>query len=112
MTSSASTHIASPSDVRRRSTRIASPTAVSPVIEASRIRTPRPRKLSSNGCTYRARTPASDLVWTLVFAGEGEQTVIDEAQGARPDASSKPLFCLPMMKTRLPAYVAASRVSA
>jgi len=43
------------------------------------------------------------LVWTLVFAGDGEQTVIEDAQGERPVASSKPLFCLPMMNTRRPA---------
>ncbi len=48
----------------------------------------------------------------LVFAGDGEQTVIAEAHGARPEASSNPEFCLPMMNTRRPAYEAASRVSA
>ena len=48
----------------------------------------------------------------LVLAGDGEQTVIDDAHEASPVASSKPLFCLPMMNTRLPAYDEASRVSA
>ncbi len=112
MTSSASTAIGSPVSVRLSCTRNASPACSIASIEASRIDTPRPRKLSSNGWTYRARTPTSDFVWTEVFAGDGEHTVIDEAQAARPDASSKPEFCLPMMKIRRPAYVGASRVSA
>ena len=34
------------------------------------------------------------------------------AHGSRPVASSKPEFCLPMMKTRRPAYVSAGRTSA
>ena len=51
MTSSASTLIGSPLSVRLSWTRYPSPTCSIESIEASRIETPRPRKLSSNGCT-------------------------------------------------------------
>ena len=112
ITSSTSTLIASPLSVRLRLTRKPSPTGSMPSVEASRMDTPSPRKLSSNGCTYRARTPTSDLVWTDVFAGDGDDTVIFDAHDDRPDASSNPEFCLPMMNSRLPAYDAASRVCA
>jgi hypothetical protein len=37
---------------------------------------------------------------TESFAGDGEARKMRLAQGRRPDASSKPEFCLPMMKTR------------
>jgi hypothetical protein len=46
------------------------------------------------------------------LAGDGEARVIRLAHWRRPDASSKPEFCLPMMNRRLPAYDAASRVAA
>ena len=46
------------------------------------------------------------------FAGEGDAMMIRLAHWSSPEASSKPLFCLPMMNSRLSAYVAAGRVSA
>jgi hypothetical protein len=46
------------------------------------------------------------------LAGDGDDRAIRLAHWSRPDASSNPEFCLPMMNSRLPAYVSASRVSA
>ena len=46
------------------------------------------------------------------FAGLGEASTIRRAQDRRPEASSNPEFCLPMMNTRRSAYVSAARVSA
>ena len=41
------------------------------------------------------------------FAGDGDARTIRRAHWSSPDASSNPEFCLPMMKTRLSAYVSA-----
>jgi hypothetical protein len=44
-------------------------------------------------------------VFTDSFVGDGEARTICRAHGRRPDASSNPEFCLPMMNTRRAAYV-------
>ena len=44
--------------------------------------------------------PTSEWVLTDSLAGLGEATITRLAHDRSPDASSKPEFCLPMMKTR------------
>jgi hypothetical protein len=44
--------------------------------------------------------------------GDGDASTIWRAHGSRPEASSKPEFCLPAMKIRRSAYERASRTLA
>ena len=72
-------------------------------IAASRMATPPPSTWSSYGWTYRARTPTSERVSTDRRAVDGDASTSWRAHGRRPLAISNPEFCLPTMKTRLPA---------
>ena len=56
--------------------------------------------------------PTSEWVLTDSLAGDGEAITIRFAQGSIPLASSKPEFCLPMMKIRRSEYSSTGLVSA
>ena len=115
MTSSTSIASSAAVSVRRtRTVRLPSPPSVRSMRSSAALRTatPPPSTKSSKGCTYRARTPASEFVWIENLACDGETSAMARAQGSSPLASSNPEFCLPRIRTRRPAYVSAGRTSA
>jgi hypothetical protein len=65
----------------------------------------------ASSITVCSPSPAktSVLVATDSDVGDGEASTSWLAHGRRPEASSNPEFCLPMMNTRLPAYDSAGR---
>jgi hypothetical protein len=72
---------------------------------------PPPSTKSSNGWTYRARTPTSERVSTLSEVGDGEESTIWRAHGRQRARQLEPEFCLPRMNTRFPAYASTGLTS-